>query len=180
MLSDFIQTVLNIVEEYSHLAPLIAFLLSFCESLAFLSLLAPATTILIGMGALIGVAGLDFFTIWFAAAFGAFLGDWISYWLGRRYKTQILNIWPLSKYPDMARKGELFFKRWGTWSVFIGRFWGPLRAVVPLMAGIMNLPLVLFQLANFTSAAIWAFVMLAPGAFTFNARWLDWITGLIA
>lgn len=175
MLNDLIHTTLNIVQEYAHLAPLIAFALSFCESLAFLSLLAPATTILIGMGSLIGVANLDFITIWISATLGAFLGDWVSYWLGRRYKKQILNIWPLSKYPDMARNGELFFQRWGTWSVFIGRFWGPLRAIVPLMAGIMNLPQILFQLANFASAAIWAFAMLAPGAFALDARWLDWI-----
>lgn len=175
MLHDFIQTTLDIIQGYSHLAPLIAFTLSFCESLAFLSLLAPATTILIGMGALISIANIDFVTIWISAAFGAFLGDWVSYWLGRRYKNQILNIWPLSNYPDLARNGELFFKRWGTWSVFIGRFWGPLRAIVPLIAGIMNLPQILFQLANFTSAAIWAFAMLAPGAFAVNIPWLDWI-----
>lgn len=172
--SDLIHPLLDFVRAHAQWAPLITFVLAFCESLAFLSLLVPASTILIGVGVLIGAAKLDFFTIWFAAAFGAFMGDWLSYWIGDRFKERSMQIWPLSRHPSMITKGQLFFKRWGPWSVFIGRFFGPLRAVVPLLAGIFGLPQFLFQLANMTSAAIWAFALLAPGAFAINASWLEW------
>ena len=46
----------------------------------------------------------------------------------------------------------------------MGRFIGPLRAVVPLTAGIFAMPMLLFQTATIASAFVWAFIMLAPGA----------------
>ena len=63
----------------------IVFALSFGESLAFLSLLLPATVILFGVGALIGESGIAFWPLWLSAALGAALGDWLSFWIGLRY-----------------------------------------------------------------------------------------------
>jgi len=74
-------------------------------------------------------------------------------------------VWPLSRHPQMVERGHSFFMRWGAWGIFIGRFFGPLRAVVPLIAGIFAMPQFLFQMANIASAMVWAFVLLAPGAF---------------
>jgi membrane protein DedA with SNARE-associated domain len=48
--------------------------------------------------------------------------------------------------------------------VFLGRFFGPIRAVIALIAGIFLMPGVLFQAANLASASVWSFVILAPGA----------------
>jgi membrane protein DedA with SNARE-associated domain len=48
-------------------------------------------------------------------------------------------------------------------SIYIGRFFGPLRASVPLAAGIFEMPYWRFQVANFTSAFIWAGVLLLFG-----------------
>ncbi|OYY82354.1 MAG: DedA family protein, partial [Rhizobiales bacterium 35-66-30] len=49
---------------------------------------------------------------------------------------------------------------------------GPARAVVPLIAGILAMPQIPFQVANVLSALVWAFVMLAPGAAVLKA--LGW------
>ena len=49
--------------------------------------------------------------------------------------------------------------------VFFGRFIGPLRAVVPLVAGACTMPFLAFQIANWTSAFLWSSVMLGAGAF---------------
>jgi membrane protein DedA with SNARE-associated domain len=45
----------------------------------------------------------------------------------------------------------------------VGRFLGPLRASVPLVAGILAMPYGPFQLANFASAFVWAGVPLTMG-----------------
>ncbi len=156
LLLDFLRT-------HQAWAPLIVGALVFAESLAFLSFLVPSTVLLLGIGALIGASGLDFWTIWLGAAVGAILGDLISYILGYRFKHAVLQVWPLSRHPGLAERGEQFFSRWGAWGVFLGRFVGPLRAVVPLTAGIFAMPLLLFQIVNITSALVWAFLMLAPG-----------------
>lgn len=151
--------------------------LAFGESLAFISLLLPATVILFGVGVFIGKSGIAFWPLWCAAALGAFLGDWLSFWIGGRLGSNVSNHWPLSRHPDLIPRGHRFFERWGTVGVFFGRFFGPLRASVPLVAGLCGMPALTFQIANLASAIVWATGILAPGAFGLHwLRWLqDWI-----
>src|SRR5260370_2179829 len=105
----------------------IVLLLAFGDSLAFISLLIPAWGALVAIGALIGGSGISFWPIWIAGGIGAALGDWISYWFGYKYKEQVAQMWPLSRYPEILPRGEAFVKRWGVPSIFVGRFFGPLR-----------------------------------------------------
>lgn len=162
---SIVETTLELVKAHQEWAVPIVFLLAFGESLAFVSLLIPATIILWGIGALIGAAGLEFWPLWAGAAMGAMLGDWLSYWLGYHYHAQIAGAWPLRKHPEMIERGHRMFERYGILAVFFGRFFGPLRAIVPLIAGATTMPLIPFQLANVASALLWAAVVLAPGAF---------------
>ncbi len=143
----------------------VVFALAFGESLAFISLLVPATVALVGIGALVGASGLDFIPIWIAASLGAAAGDWLSYWFGVTYKEPIAAVWPLSRYPNLIPRGERFVERFGIYAIFLGRFFGPLRASVPLAAGILAVAFWPFQLANFVSAFVWAGALLAPGTF---------------
>ena len=94
-------------------APLVVFLLAFGKSLAFISLLLPAWAALIGIGTLIMAGGINFWPIWIAASLGAALGDWLSYWIGRKLEYTVQHIWPLSRHPDLIPKGEAFMKKWG-------------------------------------------------------------------
>lgn len=155
---------LAFVEAHQGWTPLIVGVLAFCESVAFLSLLVPATVLLLGIGALMGTIGIPFVPVMLAAALGAALGDWISYEFGHYYKDGAKQMWPLTRYPAMVEKGEAFCRKWGAGGVAIGRFFGPARAVVPLIAGIFGVKRLPFQVANVLSALVWAFVMLAPGA----------------
>ena len=59
-------------------------------------------------------------------------------------------------------------EKWGIPGIFIGRFFGPLRASVPLIAGILEMHYWKFQIANFTSAFVWAYVLLKFGDFGFS------------
>ncbi len=94
-----------------------------------------------------------------------FSGDWLSYWIGYHYQERLEHLWPFAKHPHMLARGHDFFHRWGMAGAFFGRFFGPLRAVVPLVAGICGMRKLYFQLANIGSAVVWAFGLLAPGAF---------------
>jgi membrane protein DedA with SNARE-associated domain len=156
-------TVVEFVRNNRSWAPFIIAGLAFCESVAFLSLFVPATVILIAISAFIGVAGLEFWPLWLGAAVGAVTGDLVSYVLGRHFKTSIYRLWPLSSHPHLIGKGERFFCHHDPWGVFISHFFGPARAVVPLVAGIFGMQLPLFMAVNFASAFVWAFARLAPG-----------------
>jgi membrane protein DedA with SNARE-associated domain len=170
-LSALVQQVLDFVKDHQAWAPVIAGALAFGESFAILSLIIPATVALVGIGALIGATSIEFWPVWLAASIGAALGDWVSYWIGLKLEVAARHVWPLSSYPQMIERGEAFFKRWGTWSVFIGRFFGPVRAVIPLVAGTFEMPFLQFQIANWTSAFLWAFVLLAPGFTILKYLW---------
>jgi len=158
------QSTLAFVEAHKAWAPAVTGLLAFCESVAFLSLLVPATIILIAIGALIGSSDIPFWPVMAGAALGAVLGDWLSYEVGHYFKDDAKRVWPMSRYPEMTAKAEAFLRRWGAGAVAAGRFVGPARAVVPLIAGSFGVGRLPFQVANVSSAIVWAFVLLAPGA----------------
>jgi membrane protein DedA with SNARE-associated domain len=164
---------IDFARQHEHWAAPIVLLLAFGESLAFISLLIPAWGALVAIGALIGASGISFWPIWIAGGIGAALGDWLSYWFGFKYKAQVARIWPLSSYPDLLPRGEAFVAKWGVPSIYIGRFFGPLRASVPLAAGIFEMPYWRFQIANFVSALLWSAVLLLFGdVISLVAQWI--------
>jgi len=160
---EFVRDVIEFVREHQVWAAPTVFALAFGESLAFLSLFIPGWAALVGIGALMGASGINFWPVWLAGSLGAALGDWLSYSVGYRFKDNVAKMWPLSRNPDMLERAENFVRSWGIPSIFIGRFFGPLRAFVPLAAGIFEMPYIQFQLANFSSAFVWAAVVLGPG-----------------
>lgn len=163
MLESYVDQIVAFVRDNAAWAPPIVFALAFGESLAFISLLIPAWGALVAMGTLIAAGGISFWPVWVAGALGAAFGDWLSYWIGLKLEHSVTKIWPLSRHPEMVTRGERFVKRWGAAGIFIGRFFGPLRAVVPLAAGIFEMPFWRFQLANFSSAFVWSAVLLTIG-----------------
>ena len=152
----------------------IVFALAFGESLAFISLLIPAWGALVAIGYLIGPSGINFWPVWIAGSLGAACGDWLSYWVGLKAGPSVGKVWPLSRHPDLLPRGERFMDRWGILGIFIGRFSGPLRASVPLIAGILAMSYWRFQVANFTSAFVWAAVLLTLGDVVARAVALVW------
>lgn len=157
-------TIVEFVKLHRVWAAPIVFVLAFGESMAFISLVLPFWGMLVAIGTVMGATGnVDFWLIMVAAAVGAALGDWLSYWLGYHYHKEIAAMWPLKNYPDLLPKGEAFFKRFGAWAIVLGRFSGPLRASVPIVAGAVRMSQSTFQLANWSSAFLWAFTLLTLG-----------------
>jgi membrane protein DedA with SNARE-associated domain len=162
-MEEFVQPLLAFIAAHSHWAAVIMFITAFGESFAFLSLLFPGTSLLVAAGTLMSGGTLPYTPILVGAVAGATLGDSVSYWIGRRFGGGIARMWPFSRNPEMLTSGVDFFARHGGKSVFIGRFFGPVRAVIPLAAGLMQMPRGLFWLANFTSALVWAPMLLLLG-----------------
>jgi membrane protein DedA with SNARE-associated domain len=131
-MEGFAHALADFVRDHQAWAAPIVLVLAFGESLAFISLLIPAWGALVAIGAMLGGSGINFWPVWIAGAIGAALGDWLSYWFGYRYKEQVAHMWPLSRYPEILPRGKAFVEKWGVPSIFIGRFFGPLRASVPL------------------------------------------------
>jgi membrane protein DedA with SNARE-associated domain len=169
-MNALVRSTIAFVEDHRAWTVPIVFVLAFCESFAFVSLLVPATAVLLGLGGLIAAAQFSFWPIWAAAVLGAIGGDWLAYWLALVFKDRMLQTWPLVRHPDLVARSVTFFNKWGMLAVFIGRFFGPLRAVVPLIAGLNAMPWLNFQIANVASAMLWAAGILLPGFV--GVRWL--------
>ena len=162
-LEAYAQQIIDLTRQHGALASPIAFALAFGESLAFISLLVPAWTVLVAIGALVGVSGIGFWPIWIAISMGAALGDLLSYWIGLKLGKSCLPHVAVGKSSLFGSEGETFVKKWGVFGIFVGRFFGPLRSIVPLVAGIFVMPYWPFQFANFASALVWATVILHLG-----------------
>lgn len=142
---------------------LFVLLISFVESLVLVGILLPGIMILFGVGALIGLGVLDLAPVWIAASVGAFLGDTLSYLLGRRYREHLLDVWPFSRYPGVMDRGFRFFRNHGAKSVVAGRFIGPLRPIIPAVAGIMRMRPSRFIPVDAAASVAWAPAFLLPG-----------------
>jgi membrane protein DedA with SNARE-associated domain len=168
-MDQWIQAVLAFASEHRAWAGPIVAGLAFAESMVALSLFVPFTTIIVASGALIGAGTLDPWIVLPWGVAGAAAGDAVSYWIGIYFDDKVPRLWPFRTRPQLLEDGRRFFRRWGVLAVFIGRFFGPLRAVVPVVAGMMDMPQARFQVANVVSAIVWLPALMVPGAL---AGWL--------
>ncbi len=156
---------LAFITAHPELAALVIGLTAFGESFAIISFFVPGTTILVAAGTLMrtGVLSLDPITAAAAAAIGALVGDTLSFLMGRAFGTGLRHRWPFKNHHGAFDRGEIFFKKYGWPSVFVGRFLGPLRAFIPLTAGMCRMPAIPFYVTSIISAAIWAPALLYSG-----------------
>ncbi|MEA3292248.1 MAG: VTT domain-containing protein [Pseudomonadota bacterium] len=162
-MTEWINALLEWVGLHPHLSGLAVGLLAFSESLAGVGLIVPGALGMFGFGALIATGAIDFWSVYAWATAGAVAGDWLSYWLGRRYHQQIRNRWPFRRHAEWLGQGEAFFRRHGGKSVFLGRYLGPLRPVIPVVAGMLDMPAGRFLLIDMVASLGWAPLYLLPG-----------------
>jgi membrane protein DedA with SNARE-associated domain len=164
-METFIDEFAEFIETHRDWAALLIGVLAFGESLVLVGLFIPATPMMILVGGLIGGGVLPPVPVLACAIVGAILGDIVSYALGRLTGPRVAYKWPLNRHRHGVARARLFFRRYGLSAVFFGRFLGPIRCTIPLVAGMMAMDQRRFQVANVLSAVVWAPVMFAPGWF---------------
>lgn len=148
---------------HPHIGGLITFGIAFVESLALIGGFIPGSVTMTAIGALIGSGAMPMVPTMLWAIAGAFLGDFLSYGLGAYYNERLKNMWPFRKHPKLLVMGKSFFQSHGGKSILIGRFFGPVRSLVPLIAGLMHMHLPRFILSAGIAATLWSVVYIVPG-----------------
>ncbi|HSH56373.1 MAG TPA: DedA family protein, partial [Halomonas sp.] len=133
------------------------------ESLAVVGVLVPGVMLITAAASMAGHQGLTLPAPLLAAFIGAVAGDSASFVLGYTQRERVTRCWPFSRHPELLARGARFFQRQGVLSVFLGRFVGPVRPIVPLIAGMLHMPPRTFLWANLASAALWAPAYVLPG-----------------
>ncbi len=158
-----VQPLLDFLTQHPHWLVIAVLLTALLESLALVGILVPGVLLIFLLGTLAGSGLLSLEVTLLAAAAGAILGDGISFYLGRIFHERLHGIWPFRRYPEMLARGETFFRSHGGKSVVIGRFIGPIRPVIPMVAGMFDMPARQFFAFNCISALGWAPVYVLPG-----------------
>ncbi|WP_062206574.1 DedA family protein [Aureimonas sp. AU12] len=153
----------QLIETHRAWAGPIVAAIAFAESLVLVGLLMPATALMLLLGGLVGSGVVGPVPVLVGAIIGAILGDIVSYVIGRWLGPGIVHRRPLRRYRPAVAKTRLFFRKYGFAAVVIGRFLGPIRSTVPLVAGMMRMDHTRFQVANVLSAILWAPLVMAPG-----------------
>lgn len=142
----------------------LALLLVACmESLAVVGLLIPGTVLTFSIALLAGNGVLTLGETLLLGFIGGLIGDLLSYGLGRRYHQGIRRLPGLRNHPEWLLRAEHYFQRYGVASLLVGRFIGPLRPMLPMTAGMLDMPFGRFLLVSLCAAAGWSMAYLLPG-----------------
>jgi membrane protein DedA with SNARE-associated domain len=161
--ASFIDPLIAFVSAHAELAYLTLFLAALLEAVPVVGSVIPGSTIILALSALVPGGELQLQWVLAAAIAGALFGDGSAYWIGHRSQREILTAWPLANYPRVVAQSEAFFRRWGLWAVFFGRFVPPIRAFVPITAGALDMTPSRFFAVNIPAILLWAPAHVLPG-----------------
>ena len=160
----FINSLLPSAHHFGFFGYWVVLFFSLVEAVPFIGFIIPGGTIVMIFGYLSSKGFFNFNTlVWFATV-GAILGDNIGYYLGGKgikffkYENRFLKL-------SHLEKGNAFFKKHGNKSIFLARFVGPIRPIVPFVAGLSKMDKKKFLFWNVFSALCWALISVSIGYF---------------
>jgi membrane protein DedA with SNARE-associated domain len=159
-----IEALIAFVATYPDLAYATIFCAALLEAVPVLGSFVPGSTIILGLSAVVATGGLKLPAVLASAILGAAIGDGTAFWIGHRTKRRVLQSWPLSNYPGVIARSEIFFQQHGALAVFFARFLPPVRAFVPVTAGALDMAPRRFFSINIVAIAMWATLHILPGA----------------
>ncbi|NIE75611.1 phosphatase PAP2 family protein [Pantoea sp. Ap-967] len=162
------------------------FLVACVECLAIAGIIVPGTVLLFAVAVLAGSGAFSLGETLLLGFLGGLLGDALSYTIGKYFHQNIRRLPLLRHHPEWIGSAETYFQRYGVASLLVGRFIGPLRPMLPMVAGMFDMPLPRFIAVSLLAAAGWSVAYLLPGWATGAAMrlplpdgfWLD--AGIIA
>lgn len=167
-----LQYLIHLVERLGQWGYLIIFLGAMLESAAFVGLVIPGESLVLVAGFLAAQGSLDLDLLIIAVAVGASIGDSLGYEMGRRMGRPALARYGGRFGLNEARvqSADDFFARHGSQAVFLGRFVGFARALVPFLAGASRMPYRIFLPYNVFGAVLWAAAVALLG-YVLGASW---------
>lgn len=159
-MQDFVEHFITQSTTYALIA---VWLVAFLESLALVGLLMPGTVFMAALGALIGSGQIGLYQAWIVGTFGCLVADWISFWLGWRFKKPLHRWSFLKKQKAWLDKTEHALHKHSMFTILVGRFIGPTRPLVPMVAGMLDLPVRKFIAPNIIGCIFWPPFYFLPG-----------------
>ncbi|SOC21430.1 membrane protein DedA with SNARE-associated domain [Rhodobacter sp. JA431] len=125
------------------------------EAFVLTGIFLPGTLVVEAGGFLAERGVLDVFDLMWFVAIGSMLGGEATFWAGRHLRAGLKGRWAVEKMPAYARAERLFARR-GGFALVLGRFAGPVAALVPFAAAIAGMDARRFRLWNVASGIPYA------------------------
>ncbi len=153
-LGDLLDGLLSIASPWGYL---LIGLLAGLEAAAFVGLVIPGETAMLLGGVLAANGHAELPVMMAAASAGAVLGDSLGYEIGRRFGGRVRRSRAGRRIGEPRwRRAEEYVRDRGGRAVFLGRFVGVLRALVPAVAGAARMPYRTFLPYNAAGGVLWA------------------------
>jgi undecaprenyl-diphosphatase len=137
-------------------------LVALLESTPIIGTFTPGTFIILFCGFMVSEGYIDFIPTLTATVIGSVLGDMIGYYFGIYGRAYIHDHKGILRTSHIEM-GRGFFTKHGGKSILIGRFAGPVRSIISVVAGTVNMSLRKFLTFNITGAVIWSFIYVYLG-----------------
>jgi undecaprenyl-diphosphatase len=166
------EVVASFVSAFPGLTYALGFLAALLESVAFVGIFVPGTAVVLLGGFVAEQVPLtvDVRAFVVLVALGAFIGDTISYLLGRYYGPPLFTERGFFLKRRYLTNAQGYFAAHGGKSILSGHFLGPVRSFVPLVAGMGEMRLLRFLPYAAVGSVTWALLYVAVGYF-FGASW---------
>ncbi|OKB68562.1 hypothetical protein BHU62_00515 [Serratia marcescens] len=154
----------QIIAKYSpepEMLLLLIFLFALGKSVIFVSSVLPPASATLLMGILAGKHALPAGAVWAAIACGAALGSILSFHGGALLCRRDLSGRLPVRFHAPLSKAQYVLQKRGLPLLFASRFLAVMRYTVPLMAGMLKLPLGRVYATATLSAAVWALALMS-------------------
>ena len=159
----------GLVDSLLGVPPAVAYLLIgalvFGEAAIFVGFVLPGETAVILGGVLASSGRLSLTWLLVLVVVAAIVGDSVGYEVGRRAGPRILQSRPLRRHKERLDGARGFSRRRGGMAVFLGRFTAFLRAVLPALAGLSQMPYRRFLAYNAAGGLVWGIGVALLGYF---------------
>lgn len=171
-MTEWFESILPTIRDMGAVGYVVLFAATFGESFVITGIFVPGTIILLIMGGLIPYGYYDALPLGFFAYLGAVLGNAVSYEGGRLGRLHVERLTLLKNSLSFARS---FFQKHGGKSIILCRFIGPVRPLVPFIAGITEMKRSSFYAYSLIGGVVWIASYLGFG-YVFGYAWQQALT----
>jgi len=140
----------------------------FLETACILFAWLPGDSLLFAAGAIAALGSLNIVLLIALLIGAAIIGDWLNYWIGRKFGDRILAKDFRFLKRTHVTKTEIFFEKHGPKAIVLARFVPIVRTFAPFMAGIGHMDRKTFMTYNIAGGIGWIISMTLLGYFFGN------------
>ncbi|WP_187305765.1 DedA family protein [Buchnera aphidicola] len=141
-------------------------IISFLESFIIIGSFLPGMILMSILGTFIGSRKINFYYAWISSTLGCLLGDWLSYYLGFLCSNWIIRCHLFKKYNSIVVKVIYALNKYSVLSIFFGKILGFTRPIIPVLSGMLKVPIKTFFIPNLFACILWPLIYFFPGIIT--------------